>query len=241
MRYRNTAYRTSFCELMAALGAAFMLTGNLIPVLTYVSPMLAGMTLIPVLYEFGKKSAWMTWAVTAALAMMLCADREEAFFYLFTGFYPIIKPDLDRIRSKSLRFLAKLAVFTVSIACMVLILLFVVGMTDIRAQELCERFGVSDDADLRYMFAKSVFSCITTLFSPGCSLGEEGKLLYIREISSNPRVQKRCRDTSGGLPANTLCRILRKGHPRTILNTFRAVALVGDRAPDLFMKLKHRK
>ncbi|MBQ2071423.1 MAG: glycosyltransferase family 2 protein [Oscillospiraceae bacterium] len=112
---------------------------------------------------------------------------------------------------------------------------------DIRAQELCERFGVSDDADLRYMFAKSVFSCITTLFSPGCSLGEEGKLLYIREISSNPRVQKRCRDTSGGLPANTLCRILRKGHPRTILSTFRAVALVGDRAPDLFMKLKHRK
>ena len=134
MRYRNTAYRTSFCALMAALGAAFMLTGNLIPVLTYVSPMLAGMTLIPVLYEFGKKSAWMTWAVTAALAMMLCADREEAFFYLFTGFYPIIKPDLDRIRSKSLRFLAKLAVFTVSIACMVLILLFVVGMTDIREE-----------------------------------------------------------------------------------------------------------
>lgn len=134
MRYRNTAYRTSFCALMAALGAAFMLTGNLIPVLTYVSPMLAGMTLIPVLYEFGKKSAWMTWAVTAALAMMLCADREEAFFYLFTGFYPIIKPDLDRIRSKSLRFLAKLVVFTVSIACMVLILLFVVGMTDIREE-----------------------------------------------------------------------------------------------------------
>ena len=100
MRYRNTAYRTSFCALMAALGAAFMLTGNLIPVLTYVSPMLAGMTLIPVLYEFGKKSAWMTWAVTAALAMMLCADREEAFFYLFTGFYPIIKPDLDRIVSE---------------------------------------------------------------------------------------------------------------------------------------------
>ena len=91
------------------------------------------------------------------------------------------------------------------------------------------------------MFAKSVFSCITTLFAPGCTLGEEGKLLYIREICSNPRVQKRCRDTSGGVPANTLCRILRKGHPRTVLNTFRAVALVGDRAPDLFMKLKHRK
>ena len=112
---------------------------------------------------------------------------------------------------------------------------------DIRAQELCEKFGVADDADLRYMFAKSVFSCITTLFVPGCTLGDEGRLIYIREIQSNPRVQQRCRDTSGGAPANTLCRILRKGKPRTVLNTFRAVALIGDRAPDLFMKLKHRK
>ena len=112
---------------------------------------------------------------------------------------------------------------------------------DIRAQELCHKYGVADDADLRYMFAKSVFSCITTLFSPSCTLSDEGRLIYIREIRSNPRVQQRCRDTSGGTPVNTLCHILRRSRPRTILNTFRAVALVGEQAPDLFMKLKHRK
>ena len=112
---------------------------------------------------------------------------------------------------------------------------------DIRAQELCRKYGIADDADLRYMFAKSVFSCITTLFTPSCTLSDEGRLIYIKEIRSNPRVQQRCRDTSGGVPANTLCRILRKGSPRTILNTFRLVALVGEQAPDLFMKLKHRK
>ncbi len=112
---------------------------------------------------------------------------------------------------------------------------------DIRAQELCRKYGIADDADLRYMFAKSVFSCITTLFTPSCTLSDEGKLIYIKEIRSNPRVQQRCRDTSGGAPANTLCRILRKGSPRTIMNTSRTVAFVGDRAPDLFMKIKHRK
>ena len=112
---------------------------------------------------------------------------------------------------------------------------------DIRAQELCEKFGIPDDADLRYMFAKSVFSCITTLFTPSCMLSDEGRIIYVKEIRSNPRVQKRCRDTSGGVPANTLCRVLRKGSPRQILNTFRVVALVGEQAPDLFMKLKHRK
>ena len=112
---------------------------------------------------------------------------------------------------------------------------------DIRAQEICKKFGIPDDADLRYMFAKSVFSCITTLFTPSCMLSDEGRIIYVKEIRSNPRVQKRCRDTSGGVPANTLCRVLRKGSPRQILNTFRVVALVGEQAPDLFMKLKHRK
>lgn len=112
---------------------------------------------------------------------------------------------------------------------------------DIRAQELCERYGIEDDADLRYMFAKSVFSCITTLFSPSCTLSEEGRIIYVREIRSNPRVQKRCRDTSGGAPTNSLCYILRHGRPRAILAAFRTVALVGEQAPDLFMKLKHRK
>ena len=112
---------------------------------------------------------------------------------------------------------------------------------DIRAQELCRKYGIADDADLRYMFAKSVFSCITTLFTPSCTLSDEGRLIYIREIRSNPRVQQRCRDTSGGAAANTLCRVLRRGSPRTILNTFRAVALVGEHAPDFFMKIKHRK
>ena len=112
---------------------------------------------------------------------------------------------------------------------------------DMRAQDLCRLYGIEDDADLRYMFAKSVFSCLTTLFTPSCTLSDEGKLLYIREIRSNPRVQQRCRDTSGGVPTNTLCHILRTGSPRRILHVFHAVAMVGDRAPDLFMKLKHRK
>ena len=132
MNKKSPAYRLAFCALLAALGTAFMLSSNLIPVLTYVSPMFASLTLIPVLREFGKKYAWMTWAVTAALALMLCADREAAFFYLFIGYYPIIKPDLDRIRSRPARILVKLAVFTAAIALMVLSLLFVVGLNDIR-------------------------------------------------------------------------------------------------------------
>ena len=112
---------------------------------------------------------------------------------------------------------------------------------DIRAQDLCSRFGIEDDADFRYMFAKSVFSCITTLFSDSCNFSERAKLNYISDIIANPRVQQRCRHTSGGIPVNYLCHVLRSGKPRYVLSVFRAVAEVGEQAPNLFLMLKHRK
>ena len=62
---KGQAYTVAFCSLMAALGAVLMLTGGLIPVMTYCSPLMAGVLLIPVLREFGKKWAWLVWLVTA--------------------------------------------------------------------------------------------------------------------------------------------------------------------------------
>ena len=49
----------AFCAMMAALGTMLMLTGGLIPVLTYCSPLLASFCLIPVLDAYGKRNAWM--------------------------------------------------------------------------------------------------------------------------------------------------------------------------------------
>ncbi len=122
--------------MMAALGTALMLSSSLIPILTYAAPMLASLTLLPVLFEFGKKYGWMTWKVTALLALMLCADREAAFFWVFIGWYPILKPTLDRIRSKPFRILAKLAVFTGAFLLLFLILAFVLGLEDFRGELL---------------------------------------------------------------------------------------------------------
>ena len=138
MKQRNhtLAYRLSLSALMAALGVVIMLSSNVIPVLTYVAPMLASLTLVPILSEFGRKYAWMTWGVTALLALLLCADREAAFFFLFIGYYPILKPALDRIPSKPARILAKLALFTVVFLLLFLLLAFVLGLEDFRAEML---------------------------------------------------------------------------------------------------------
>ena len=73
---KRQSYAIAFCALMAALGAALMTTGGLIPIATYCSPLLAGLLLLPVLVEFGVREAWMVWAVTAALSLILSPDKE---------------------------------------------------------------------------------------------------------------------------------------------------------------------
>ncbi len=97
MKKRESAYGVALCALLAALGVAVMLAAGLIPVLTYCAPLIASAFLVPALREFGKGRAWATWAVTAVLSVILCADREAAFFYVFLGYYPILKPAFDRL------------------------------------------------------------------------------------------------------------------------------------------------
>ena len=134
---KGRAYTVAFCSLMAALGTVLMLTGGLVPVMTYCSPLLAGVLLIPVMREHGNKWAWLVWLVTAALSMILSADKEAAFFYLFLGCYPILKQGFDRRKPKPLALLLKLVYFSAAVALMYSLIYYVFRL-DIGLEELEE-------------------------------------------------------------------------------------------------------
>ena len=110
---------------MAALGAAIMIAGGFLGVLTYAAPLLASLCLIPVIREFGRGRSWLAYIATAVLAALISPDKEEAFFYVFVGFYPIIRPFFQRIKPKLLRFFAKLGFFALAEAAMYSLLCFV--------------------------------------------------------------------------------------------------------------------
>jgi len=124
----------AFCGLITALSVALMLTGGMIPIATYCVPMASGLLLLPVLLEFGKKSAWITFAATALIAILLGIDKEAAIFYLFIGYYPLIKWELDRIKNKPLRLLSKLTLYSISVIAMYLILGYLLNMNAILAE-----------------------------------------------------------------------------------------------------------
>ena len=125
---RNTVLAVTFCGMMAALGVVLMLFGSVLAVLTYAAPLLASICLLPVIREFGSGRAWLCYIASAILSALLCPDKELAFFYVFLGYYPIIRPLFSRITSKALRVIVKLVFFGLVIGVLYAFLYFVMRL-----------------------------------------------------------------------------------------------------------------
>lgn len=117
--------------VLAALAQVIMNLGTLIPLATYVCPVLCMVILSVYLRIAGKRAAW-TWYVAAAiLSLLLSPDKEAAAVFVFLGYYPIIKPSLD---TKPLGWLLKLMLFNAATLVMYALLIFVFGMTQVAAE-----------------------------------------------------------------------------------------------------------
>ena len=87
--------RVAVSGMMVALATAILLMGGVIPAATFVGPALAGLLLVPVLAEGGRRMALGAWLAISALSLMLCADKEAALLFAFLGWYPPMKWTLD--------------------------------------------------------------------------------------------------------------------------------------------------
>ena len=132
MRTRRTA-QLALAAVLSALAMTVMMLGGLIPVATFCCPMLAGFLTVPILCECGTGTALCAWAATAILSCLLGPDKEAAALYLFLGWYPALRPRLQKLR-RPLRFLAKLVIFNAAVAVVYSLLLFVLGLESLRAE-----------------------------------------------------------------------------------------------------------
>lgn len=129
---RNTpAKQVAFGGMMAALAVVIMSLGGLIPVATFVCPMFCMLILAFVTKMCGSRIGWAWYGVVAILGLLLGPDKEAAAVFLFLGFYPIVKPRLDRLK---LGLLVKLLMFNVLILVMYWLLIHLFGMNQIAAE-----------------------------------------------------------------------------------------------------------
>lgn len=112
-----TAKRMAVCSMLAALTVVLMLLGAIGEVGMYACPLLAGLCFIPVGQRYGRKYQWTLFAASALLCLMLVPSMEENLMFIgFFGWYPILRPTLDRLPG-GIRWIVKLLVFNISVIC----------------------------------------------------------------------------------------------------------------------------
>ena len=113
-------------SMMAALSVVLMAVGSIAGLGMYAAPMFAGMCLLPIGKELGRKYHVILWLVVSVLSFILVPNVEQnlMYFALF-GCYPILRPAFQKL-AKLPRILLKLLFFnaiTVALEALVMLVL----------------------------------------------------------------------------------------------------------------------
>ena len=122
--------------VLAALAVVIMCMGTLIPVATFVCPMLCILLGKLVLQRCGSRTALAWYGAVGVLSCLLAPDKEAAGVFMALGYYPVIKPKLD---SAPLKWLWKGLLFNAVILVLYWLLMYLFGMAHL-IQEL-EQMG----------------------------------------------------------------------------------------------------
>lgn len=140
---RTPASSIALGGILAALAVVIMSMGTLIPVATYVCPMLCALLLKLVQNACGRRIAWAWYGAVAILSLLMAPDKEAAAVFVFIGYYPVVKPFLDK---KKLPWLWKGLLFNAAILSMYWLLMHLMGMDAIAAE--FEELGIAMTAVL---------------------------------------------------------------------------------------------
>ena len=88
--------------MLGAVAMVVMCLVGLIPVSTYICPVMCMLILQMVLNFCGKRIAWAWYIMVSLLSLLLGPDKEAAALLVLMGYYPVIKPRMDRLPLKIL-------------------------------------------------------------------------------------------------------------------------------------------
>lgn len=154
----TTAKELALGGMFTALGVVLLCLGGVVPLALYACPILASAVLLPVRERCRKQVAWSCYAAIAILGTLLGPDKEASMLFVFLGYYPLVKPKLDAVRSRALRLTAKLLLAVFAVGVDYLFLLFVRASTQSR-RSLPGRPPPSSGRRARW--AWRCFSCTT--------------------------------------------------------------------------------
>ena len=127
----NSVKAIALGGMLAAVAVVIMCMGGLIPVATFVCPMLAILTGFIVFNFCGKKVAWCWYGAVALLCALMAPDKEAAAVFVFLGYYPFVKTRFEKNRFGCI---GKLLLFNCAVAVMYFLLFQLFGMEELAAE-----------------------------------------------------------------------------------------------------------
>ncbi len=123
------AVKAAFCGLSAALSAALLFAGSILYIFSYAVPMLLGLVIFMINKTFGRGYAAYVYIAVSLLSLLFVPEKETVMMYaLFFGYYPIVKPFIEKFRMKFIRVILKFILFNASVATIELICVYVFGI-----------------------------------------------------------------------------------------------------------------
>ena len=117
--------------MLAATAIVVMCLGGMIPLATFVCPILCILILQIVTQLTSKRVGWAWYGCVSILCALMAPDKEAAAVFVCLGYYPLIKPLLEKL---PLNVLWKLAYFNISIFAMYRALIGLLGMSYLAAE-----------------------------------------------------------------------------------------------------------
>ena len=131
---KTPAARIALGGMLAAVAVVIMNLVGIIPVATFVCPMLSMMILTLVLRFCGKRIGWAWYGAVAILSILMAPDKEAAAIFTVLGYYPLVKPAFERTKMPNT---CKYLYFNIVILVTYWLLINLMGLTEI-AQEFAE-------------------------------------------------------------------------------------------------------
>ena len=127
----NAAKETALGGVLAALAVVIMALGGMIPFATFACPLLCCILTKAVLAMTRPRTAWAWYGAVSILSLLIAPDKEAAAVFGALGYYPIIKPKIDRLKGK---WLWKLLFFNAVILLSYWLLMYLFGFEALAAE-----------------------------------------------------------------------------------------------------------
>lgn len=114
---KKTTRRLTVSAILAALGVVLLMLGSLVQVLDLSMAAIASLLAVFAVIEIGGKYPFLIYAVTSVLSLLLLPVKTAALIYfVFAGYYPILKAVLEGRLSKPVAWVCKAVIFCAAVA-----------------------------------------------------------------------------------------------------------------------------